>query len=287
MEKAMKVVGKDIKITDLIALNVREINIEKNNKFKKILSSIKAVGLIEPLSVYRENGKYSVLDGFLRLKACEKLKKEKLPCQIYKDKEAYTFNRMVNRLSPVQESRMLIKSLEIVDEPTIAKVFGLRSMKYRLSKTLLQHLHPKIINILDKNLITRRCAEEFTLVKPVRQLEILEELKRTNDYTPSLVRALIIKTPNSLKNGTRKPRASWLEDDARKRDLVKKLKSAEQNYDFYSNLYRQYSTDLLKLCVYVRKIITNENIETYLSKQHPDVLENFKKIVFKTQPEKN
>ena len=36
-------------------------------KFKSILASVEEIGVIEPLVVYEENGKYLLLDGHLRL----------------------------------------------------------------------------------------------------------------------------------------------------------------------------------------------------------------------------
>ena len=49
---------------------------------------------------------------------------EVVPCILGKQREAFTGNRMVNRVSPVQENRMIQKSLAELDEQTIAKVLG-------------------------------------------------------------------------------------------------------------------------------------------------------------------
>jgi len=34
-------------------------------------------------------------------------------------------------------------------------------------------------------------------------------------------------------------------------------------------------TDLLKLCIYVRRLITNERVAAYMQKRHPELLERF------------
>lgn len=47
-------------------------------------------------------------------------------------------------------------------------------------------------------------------------------------------------------------------------------------------LYRQYVADLLKLCVYARRLITNERIRGYLQSSHPDVLKLFNAIIFES-----
>lgn len=56
---------------------------------------------------------------------------ERVPCLIWSEKEAFTGNRMVNRLSHAQEMRMLRKPLEELDEKRIAGAFGISSIGYR------------------------------------------------------------------------------------------------------------------------------------------------------------
>ena len=81
------------------------------------------------MCIYAENDDHIILDGYLRLLACRELDYKTVPCILYKDKEAYTFNRMVNNLSGFQEIKMMRKSLESLDEKTIADTFGMRSIR--------------------------------------------------------------------------------------------------------------------------------------------------------------
>ncbi len=271
--------AKDIKIGDLVPLRERDIDLNKNKGFAKLLATIRAVGLLNPLSVYRENGKYNILDGFLRYKGCEQLGIDLVPCLVYPDKEAYTFNRMVNHLSPVQEMRMLRRSLKEISEKKIAEVFGHKSLRYRLGSSDLQQLHPLVIKTLDQNLMSRSCAEEFIYVQQTRQLQMLKEMAKNGDYSLSFARALVIKTPENLRNPEKKQRKPWTQNSASKKKLVAKLEGIEKRHDFYTNLYRQYTADLLKLAIFVRKLITNEEIRDYLEAKHPDLLARFKEIV--------
>ena len=62
-----------------------------------------------------------------------------------------------------------------------------------------------------------------------------------------------------------------------------KLESVQKRYDFYTNLYRQYSADLLKLYIYVRKLITNDKMRIFLDINCPDILERFENIIFETE----
>lgn len=130
MADTLNVKGRDVKLSDLVPRTTRRIDLKKSRGYRKILFSIKSVGLVEPLCVYEEDGKYIILDGYLRYKACMELGIEKVPCLTYAVKDAYTFNRMVNPLSGFQEVRMLRKALEKLDESDIAETFGLKTIRY-------------------------------------------------------------------------------------------------------------------------------------------------------------
>lgn len=280
MNTSLQVNGLDIPLSALTPLKEREaLNTKTHKGFIRIRSSIQALGLIEPLSVYPEGDAYVILDGYLRFRACQELNISTVPCMVYKDKEAYTFNRMVNRLSGYQEMRMLRKSLETLDEQTIADVFGMRTIRHRLAPKLLEQLHPKTAAAFEADLLGRIAAVEMSCVKPERQAEMLAEMKRVNDYSPTFVRALILKTPPELRKPNRNPRKPWSEEKTKRRDLVRRLEEAEKQHDFYTGLYRQYSADLLKMALYVRKVITTPDIATYLQTHHETTLKELSEIV--------
>ena len=275
--------GEDVDIERLVPLKERDVNLRKNRGYKKILSSISTIGLIEPLCTYKENGDYIILDGFLRYKALQQLGAKTAPCLIYSTKEAYTFNRMINKLSAVQESRMLRESLKKIDQNTVADVFGIKSIQYRLGTDLLKQIDQKIISAVDKGVMSRRCARELTYVKSPRQVEILQEMEKNGDYSISFARAMVIKTPAGMRNKKKKDKKPWQGNSDRKQMLANKLETVQKRYDFYTNLYRQYTADLLKLFIYVRELITNDKVRTYMDINHPDILERFENIIFENE----
>ena len=129
IDKGTGMKGEDVPLAKLVPLHTRSAN---KRGYGRILASIKAVGLIEPLCVFEEQGEYIILDGYLRYRACRELGIETVPCLVLPIKEAYTYNRMVNHLSAVQENRMLHQSLGTITEETIAKTLGLATIKHRL-----------------------------------------------------------------------------------------------------------------------------------------------------------
>jgi hypothetical protein len=272
--------GVDILIEDLVPLKERSINLSTHKGFRKIVSSIQSIGLIEPLCVFQDNGKYSILDGFLRYKACQKIGIDSLPCIVYKDKEAYTYNRMVNRLSPVQEMKMIRKALGTIDRDKISKTFGMKSIKHIVNDSMMKSLHPRVVQALDDNVISRKCVSEFAYVTPERQLKILQEMERLRDFSNTFARALVLKTPEEHRNPAKKFSSHWTHTPDKEKGLVNKLKEVEERHDFYRGLYQQYANDLLKLSIYVRKLITNEKIKSFLLAHFPDFLAKAEGIVF-------
>ena len=84
-----------------------------SRKFKVIVSSIEEIGIIEPPVVTCKNGRYLLLDGHLRISALKKLNISQVSCLLSTDDEAFTYNKHVNRLTNIQEHRMIKKLLSV------------------------------------------------------------------------------------------------------------------------------------------------------------------------------
>ena len=78
---------------------------------------------------------------------------------IGREREAFTGNRMVNQLSVFQEMRMLRKSLEELDEKTIANAFGIVSIGHRLNLGLVKRLEPTVAKAFEAGKLNLRCTK--------------------------------------------------------------------------------------------------------------------------------
>ena len=167
MSKNGKLVNAvDVPIVRLVPRNERSV---KKKHRTQIEASLKAVGMIDPLIVYPLGKDYEILDGCLRYRILLDLGVETVPCLLAPEREAFTGNRMVNRLSQAQEMRMLRKSLETLDEKTIAETFGLSQIRHRLNPGLLKKLAPQVINAFDTGKISLECAGNWrTSNRPAR-----------------------------------------------------------------------------------------------------------------------
>ena len=272
--------GIDISIVKLVPRNERKVA----KKYRqRIEASLKAVGLIDPLIVYPLEDGYEILDGALRYRILLDLGVETVPCLIHNSRDGFTGNRMVNQLSASQEMRMLRKSLEELDEKTIANALGMQSISHRLNKTLLTKLHAEVIKAFNASKFNLQVAKELTNVKPERQLEILKLMESCKDYSTTFARGLVLKTPVAKRVKTNSKKSPWTQADESKSQLLKKLQEAEQQQDFYSGLYRQYTTNLLKLVIYVRTILANTEVKEYLTAHHGELVGLFEQILANTE----
>ena len=269
-------VGLDVPITRLRPLRERKVS---KREYDRILASIKAVGLIEPLVIFPDGDDYVILDGVQRHRALMELGVEVVPCILGKQREAFTGNRMVNRVSPIQEHRMIEKSLGEVDEATIAAALGISGLSHRLKKTLLKQLHSDVAAAFDAGKINRTCARELTHVKQPRQKEILQAMESYKDYSTTFARTLVVKTPAHQRESRGRKHNPWDKSTQKKNDLLKRLAEAEQKHDFYSQLYKQSTVDLLRLAIYARSLLTNPRLRDYLSQHHGDIVERFEVII--------
>lgn len=278
--QAKSIQGIDVSIVKLVPRNERTV---AKKYYQRIEASLRAVGLIDPLIVYPLEDGYEILDGALRYRILLDLGVESVPCLIHEVRDGFTSNRMVNQLSASQEMRMLRKSLEELDEKTIANALGMQGISHRLNKGLLAKLHDEVVKAFNANKLNLQTAKELINVKPDRQLEILKLMESCKDFSTTFARGLVLKTPVARRAKSGGPRSPWTKSDEQRSQLLKKLQEAEQQQDFYSGLYRQYTTNLLKLVIYVRSLLANAEVRRYLTVNHGELLGVFEQILENTE----
>ncbi len=229
--------------------HTRGIDFKQNRKYKKIVSSIRNIGLIEALSVYRGESSYILLDGYLRLKAAEELGIDQVPCFVYKSRDNYTFNAMRNELSPLQESKMLKKAISHgVDEKDLAAVLNVKVDRIRQTKKLVDSLIPKAKELLDKNRIFKSAAVQLSKVNEERQHAILRKMDAVGNYNASYAKVLVMKTPEKMRRYNRTLRRSSNPEPSQK-SLFTQIKKGEEEIEFYAQRYKDNMKELMKQVV--------------------------------------
>jgi hypothetical protein len=102
--------GVVVPITNILPLKQVNPVMRSSQKYQQVLSSVREVGIIEPLIVFPHNGQsdtYLLLDGHVRLEVLRQIGETHARCLIATDDETYTYNRRVNRMATIQEHNMI------------------------------------------------------------------------------------------------------------------------------------------------------------------------------------
>ncbi|MGD0581222.1 MAG: ParB N-terminal domain-containing protein, partial [Bryobacteraceae bacterium] len=115
--------------------------LKTSQKYHQILSSVREVGIIEPLIIFphdAKTGSYLLLDGHVRLEVLRELGLSHARCLVATDDEAYTYNKRVNRLATIQEHLMILKAIKNgLSEDRIAKALSVDVARIRRQRDLL------------------------------------------------------------------------------------------------------------------------------------------------------
>ncbi len=271
-----------IELTDILPVRQVKETDRNLNRYKTIASSIKEIGLLEPLVVYpqpKNKGKYVLLDGHTRVDILKGLEIKQALCIISAEDEAYSYNRYVNHLSPIQENGMILRAIKNgVPAERIAAALHVDIKKIKASMNLLNGIHPEVVEMLNTKQVTPGALVIFKKVNPVRQLEMAELMVSTNIFTVAYVRALVANTPkNQLVNPEKTKQMPGLkpEDIAR---MENENNNVEQDYKIAKE---SYNVDVYHLTLargYIRKLLDNAKIIKFLAAHHREMLVEFQAL---------
>lgn len=243
-------------------------------KYKQIATSLREVGLVEPLVVFQNpDGTYLLLDGHMRYDVLRTLQTTTVRCILAADDEAHTYNKRVNRLSTIEEHRMILKAIAHgVTEQRIASVLNVNIAAIRKKRDLLDGICPETAELLKDKQITAEAFKVLRRMKPTRQFEAAELMIAARNCSVPFAKALLAGTPTSLLAEPDRPRPkvgitaeqkAMMEHEINL--LLRDLKNVEDTY----------GTDILNFTLayrYLERILNNERVHRYLAKHHPDLL---------------
>ena len=254
-----------------------------SRKFKQIVASIEAVGLIEPLSVGRADqhtGQHTLLDGHLRLLALQRLGIADAPCLVATDDESYTYNNRINRISTIQEHFMICRTVERgVSPERLAKALDVDISYIHKKVGLLVGVCAEAAEMLKDQHFSPNLSGVLRKLKPTRQIQCVELMLAANNITVAYAQALLAATPSHLLVDETKPsklQGVTAEQMARMEremgNLQGQFKLAEQSYGH----------DVLNLVLakgYLVKLLENASVVKFIKQHRPELLEQFETIV--------
>jgi hypothetical protein len=270
-----------LSIVDLQTTKALSLQIKTGRKYKQILSSIQEVGLIEPpvVTPLNDNNKYLLLDGHLRIMALKELGEEVVSCLISTDDEAYTYNKFVNRLSVVQENKMIIKAINAgVSEDKLAKTLNIDVRSLQKKKHMLDGICLEAVDLLKDKILSENTFRVLKKMKPARQIMAAMLMNDHNRYGYLFAKSLLDATPaDQIVKGFRQKRISAAVLEKQIRLEAENLSLSED----IRSLSQSYGAEIINLTMcqsFIKQFISNKKISIFLEKYHSEIFKEFTKI---------
>lgn len=290
MKKAVKVAFKpeviEVAIEDIQPLKTIKASIKKTAKYRQVFTSVREVGIIEHLIVYRlsgADGKFLLLDGHLRIDVLKFLGQKKVHCLVATDDEGFTYNHKITRLSTIQEHFMILKAVDKgVSEERIAKALDVDVSLIRRKRNLLNGIDGEAVDLIQDKQISPIALRVLSRVMPERQIEMCELMIAAHNYTVSFAKALLAATPISqFKEPQTQKKMGGLSPE----EIARMEKETEGLANDIKLVKESYGKDMLNLvlaCGYLSRMFENGKVVTFLSSHYPDILGEFQKIIVAT-----
>ena len=266
-----------IKVKDILPLKKIPASVRKGRKYRQITAAIREIGIVQPPIVTRHPklpGKFLLLEGHLRIEVLKDLGIEEVICLISSDDEAFTYNRQVNRLATIQEHRMILKLVERgVSEQRIAEALDVNVASIRARLNLLHGICPEAAELLKDKQCPMDTIRALKKMKPVRQVDAVDMMIEMNNYTVPYAKALVASTPPEQLVDTDAPRAPKGVSADQIARMEREMASLQRGI---KRIEATFGPDHLNLVLgvrYVESLLSNEAIDRYLDKHHPELRE--------------
>lgn len=255
---------------------------KSSRKYRQIQASIGEIGLVEPPVVARNpdrSATWLLLDGHTRIEVLKDQGVQEVECLVSTDDEAFTYNRQVSRLAPVQEHKMIRKAIERgVPEEKIAAALHLNLSSIRRKVRLLNGVCEEAVAILKDKPCTAAVFDALRKMKTMRQIETAELLVNANNYSVAYVNAILAGTPQAQLIESSKPKKiKGITPEAMAR-MELELARLQEGIASIQDSYGQDHLHLTVIKGYVGRLLGNARVVRYLAQNHPEFLAEFQTI---------
>jgi ParB-like chromosome segregation protein Spo0J len=283
---AFETEARALPITSILPVRAVPESVRTSKKYERIVSSIRELGVIEPLVVYPQKGKrgeptrYVLLDGHLRHDALKDMGVTEVLCLVSTDDEGFTYNHKVNQISAIEEHFMLLKALESgVSEERMAKALSLDVAAIRKKRDLLEGICPEAVELLRNRPVTPDAIREIRRATPMRQIEMAELMIAQHNFSVSYAKCLIAATARKDlldQSSPKQVKGLTPEDVAR---IEREMQPLESDFRRIEKAHGQNLLNLVVAVGYVKRLLNNAAVVKYLSRKYPDLLPELERIV--------
>ena len=257
--------------------------VKTSRRYQMIADSIAEVGIIEPPVVFpdrQQPGTYLLLDGHLRLEILKDRGESEVSCLLATDDEAFTYNKRINRLAPIQEHFMIVRAIERgVSEQRIARALGVNVPRIRQKRALLHGICPEVVELLKDKHISSTAMAQLKKMRAGRQIEAAELMLAANNFTTAYARALLAATPrDQLMNSARTKQISGVSAEQMAR-MEREMANLQRDLKLVED---SYGGDVLNLVLargYLAKLFNNPTVAKYVDRHQPDLAPELRDLI--------
>lgn len=251
-----------------------------SRKYAQIVSSIREIGLIEAPVVTSSPEGYSLLDGHLRLNALKDLGIQEVDCLVSTDDENFTYNKHVNRLSNVQEQKMIEKAINRgVSIERLARVLNMNPENIRHKKNLLKGICEEVVEMLKDKIVSSKVFYYLARMKPERQIEATKIMVESKTFTTSFARSIWLATSDEQLAVPRRQQKPVVTDFSHFTKLEEEINRLHGEYEEIEDNYGLNVLNFTLVKGYVKTLVMNPRVNRYLRINNPDILEQLESIV--------
>jgi ParB-like chromosome segregation protein Spo0J len=257
--------------------------VKASRRYQMIADSIAEVGLIEPPVVFPDRqrpGTYLLLDGHLRLEILKDRGESEVSCLLATDDEAFTYNKRINRLAPIQEHFMIVRAIERgVSDQRIARALGVNVPRIRQKRALLHGICPEVVELLKDKHISSTAMAQLKKMRAGRQIEAAELMLVANNFTTAYARALLAATPrDQLMNSAKPKQISGVSAEQMAR-MEREMANLQRDLKLVED---SYGGDVLNLVLargYLAKLFSHPSVAKYLDRHQPDIARELRDLI--------
>lgn len=271
----------ELAVEELFSTKNISVSVKQGRKYAQVLSSIREVGLIEaPVVTPFKKGKgYLLLDGHLRIMALKELGMDRVSCLVSTDDEAYTYNKYINRLSAIQEHRMIVKALQSgVSEKKLASALNLDIKTIKSKKSLLEGICPEATELLKEKVVSEHVFRALKKMQAPRQIQVAMLMNDQNKFSANYAKALLDATPANLLINKGKPIKENPALLARQARLEEESLALSRDIESLKEQHGTAMIDMTSMQSYLKRLLGNETVSKYLQEYHGPTYDKFKEI---------
>lgn len=267
----------EVPLASLQPTKVLPGTIKNSVKYRQIKSSLVVVGLVEPLAVVphaAQQGVFQVLDGHLRLLALTELGIDAALCLISTDDESFTYNKRVNRLSAVQEHKMIVRASQRgASVARLAAALDISEKSIVERFRMLDGICEEAVRLLADKPAGRTMFSVLQKMSSFRQIDVATAMVGLDNYSVKLAEAMLQNTPPEqlAPDAKAKVQRSGMTETVQR--LQRELAAVQTDTKLLEETYAESNLQLVIIKTHIKALLENARVVRWLAKFRREYLQ--------------